>query len=561
MNSGSRFFRLIAGLAVAFVAVAVYLNSLPNQYVLDDIPAVVDNPAAHWPVDLESIFTTNYWGSRANYSNLTIYRPLSTLSFSMVDAVAGDGPAVQRMVNILLHAGCSVLVFLLALLVLSHFRHGRKAALACALLFAVHPVHSEAVIAVVSRAELMAAFFVLLGSWLFLRRAGRPKEIGIIMLFLRRTSRPGWRFLICMSGIFALALLSKENGATLWGVVAGIQLAGLAHYLWQRQSKDGTSRDWRALLAHLWIHVCFGTVLGGYMLLRSKVLSAVLGGELAVGDNPMVGGPAITRILTPFKVFAEYARLLVAPVNLTIDYSLNHLEAVTSVGDPAALAGLALFLTAVVSAVWFARNHPLLSALMLGFFATYIVVSNILFLSTIIMAERLIFLPSAFFLVAFAYCVLSGHGDVSYGHRSRPRSVLLLAATVVVLLLFAGLTVQRNLEWRTPLTLYSAAVEAAPNSAKSHHLLANELYAREELARSLGHYARAVEIDGENFPARTNYARVLAKTGDYGPALRQLKEVLTQAPGYRPAFNLVCVIYERTGQPPGAAGFCFPSNR
>jgi len=552
-----------AALAAA-IAIAIFANAIPNEFVLDDFAALVDNPAAHWPLELEAIFTTNYWGDRPNYENLTIYRPLATLTFALTDALGTDiGPATHRVFNILLHAACTLLVYALAhALALLEFaspsgggaplpRKGAEggshwhAPFAASLLFALHPVHVEAVVGVVSRAELLAAFFVLLGTLVYLRG---------------RSARPS---IPLLSGIFALALLSKESGATLWGVIIGIQLVS---WLGTRQrpgtqspphagsNRQSKIENRKSLLV---LHLSLASVLASYLLLRWGVLDAVLGGDVAYEDNPMVAGPALARVLTPFKVFFWYLRLLVAPSDLTIDYSLNHLKAVTSVFDPEAIAGLVVFGGASLAALLLTRRERAVAAATVSFFATYMVVSNLLFPSTIIMAERLVYLPSAFFIVAMVALA-------QRGLPALPARAIRFAGTalmsVLCLLMGAG-TVMRNLEWRTPLALYSAAVETAPESAKARHLLANELRDAGRLNESLPHYSAAVSISPGNFVARTNFARTLAKLGRFDEALDQLRVALTLSPGHSSAMHLVCAIFERTGSPPGAAEVCFPSDK
>ena len=541
---------LLAAALLIPAAIVVYLNSLPAPFLLDDIPAVVDNSAAHWPPDLAGLFGKNYWGSPKNYDRLTIYRPLATLSFALTDALGGaTRPWLHRLLNVLLHAGCTLLVFLLGLRLPAAVRLPSRetralpaaaAAFLPALLFAVHPAHTEAVVGVVSRCELLAAFFVLLGTLLWLRIETAPRDSRI-----RRLGSP------VLALVFALALLSKENGATLWAVVIGGQVVFGLH---SRSNRDAPSVH-PALAIHIWLAI----VLAAYFALRAGVLYSVLGGDIVSADNPIVSAGVAGRLLAPFRVFLEYIRLLVLPVGLTIDYSLNHLKLADSLSDVRAWAGLACFLGGAVSALVSSKRHPAVALAIVFFFGTYAVVSNIPFLSTIVMAERLIYLPSAFFLLVLVtplYRLISRAGE------SRTRAwvagaSLMTAATLT--LLFSTLTITRNADWRTPLALYSAAVRAAPDSAKSRHLLAGELYSSGRRAESLTHYLAGAGIDPDNFVLRTNCARNLAWAGRYDEALSHLEAALTRAPRYQPAFDLVCAIYERTGKPPAAGQYCFPS--
>ncbi len=534
--------RTLLALAVGASAVLVYLNALPAQFVLDDFPAVVNNPGAHWPLDWQGILFTNYWGSPEHYQSLTIYRPLATLSFALSDwAGAAGNAAAHRLINVALHAGCSVLVFYLTWFLLVPVKTSTGpggeyhpvwlkggAATIAGLLFALHPVHTEAVVGVVNRAELLAAFFVLLGA------------LGLLRL------RRGRMWLLPL--LYGLALLSKENGATLWSVCIAYHLAAYAS-----ERFGGTLRLRRR---DLMLHIGFAVVLGAYLLLRSNAVDGLLAGELSAADNPMVGAGFLARCLTPFKVFAEYLRLQIAPAGLTIDYSLNHLPAATTLVDLQAWLGM-LSVIGILGLLYLAVRHNYFALVfaILAFFGTYVVVSNTLFLSTIIMAERLIYLPSAFFLISVV--IAGGSVTVFAGPRLRKA---LAVGTVSVTLLFAAGTYVRNNDWLTPLSLFRTAVEAAPNSAKSRHLLGNELASQGLLAEALYELDAGAAIDPGNFVLRTNTARVLAQLGRYDEALRHLESALTSAPGYRAAFELVCAIYERTGQPRAAGRHCFRRN-
>ena len=237
-----------------------YAGSLEAEFVLDDWAAVVNNPGAHSPLDFEGIFGRNYWGNPEGYEKLTIYRPLATLTFALTDTVAdGNRPAPHRIINILIHILATLLVFGVGL---ELFRGRWAAGAAAALLFGVHPVHSEAVIGVVNRAELMAALFVLLGSYVWLR--------------FRRDRVVKARLWVPV--IFALALMSKENGFTLWGILLGWEALLWLQRRWQSGRWDSPGTDW-------WLHLAMAGVFGAYMLLRSQVLYGVLAGDLSFADK------------------------------------------------------------------------------------------------------------------------------------------------------------------------------------------------------------------------------------------------------------------------------------
>jgi hypothetical protein len=512
LETHPRFF-LLAGMLV--LCGALYGSSLGNAFVLDDGPAVQANPYAHWPPDPGGILSTNYWGSPPHYRNLTIYRPLSTLSFALVDGVAsGDAAAGgQRSVNILLHA---LVAWLTALLVLA-WSGSRGAAWIAGILFAVHPVHSEAVLGVVSRAELLAAVFAL---WAVVNHLGWSGD---------EARGPRIRRGVLGIALVGLAILSKENGAT---VIVGLLLVDGLAMLARRMGWEDARRG-----APWWVHLGNLGVLGGYMVLRSRVLSGILAGDLDPFDNPLVGAGALARILTPFKLLWINCRLMVAPVDLTWDYSFNHVPVVSSLQDGAAWAGVGIALLMVALTLWAARRARPLAACLALFAASYSVVSNMVFLSTILMAERLLYLPSAFFIGALVVLgwMVWPHGEAPWLRRG------LLAALVLVSLGYSARTAVRIPEWRDGLALAEAGVRVAPDSAKSRSLLGHELAAAGRPKEAIPHLRASLALDPTNFLAHFNLGLALHRVGQSEAAFHAWEAALLTSKGtHRDARAALC---------------------
>src|SRR5712692_9504485 len=175
-----------------FVAAwAVYLNSLGGQFVFDDTSIIQNNPQIRslGITNLQHIFGSHYWQTVAGQGGL--YRPVVILSYALNYAVGGFDPAGYHFVNVLLHALNSVLVFLII-----HELFGDLVFAAWSgLLFALHPIRTEAVAYVVGRAESLAAFFFLV-AWL---------------CYIRRK-------LVLSAAAFLLAVLSKESAFTFLAV-------------------------------------------------------------------------------------------------------------------------------------------------------------------------------------------------------------------------------------------------------------------------------------------------------------------------------------------------------
>ena len=153
-SEASRVRQWVWPLAAALVGALVYLNANSNGFALDDFRLVRDNPNLGPEVGIRALFGQPYWpGSAAS----GLYRPVTIASLALNRMLTGTAPAGFHVVNLLLHALVSGLVWYVVRGIGVHY----GTALAAALLFAVHPLHTEVVANIAGRAELMAAVWVL----------------------------------------------------------------------------------------------------------------------------------------------------------------------------------------------------------------------------------------------------------------------------------------------------------------------------------------------------------------------------------------------------------------
>ena len=188
-----------AALAVALLATLCYLPSLSNKFAFDDRSAIEENMDLRPTTPLAALFANDFWGTplRSNRSNKS-YRPLTVLSFRLNYSLHELDPFGYHLVNLILHAVVSVQIFGLA----NRLRPGlRRGGLLAALLFASHPVHSEAVCNTVGRAELLAAALLLLSLQAYSVAAAAAEA---------SPRAAGWYTVACGSAIGAA--LAKETG-------------------------------------------------------------------------------------------------------------------------------------------------------------------------------------------------------------------------------------------------------------------------------------------------------------------------------------------------------------
>jgi protein O-mannosyl-transferase len=315
---------------------------------MDDLYIIVWNRLVHSTDGVWRAFVSPYWPPDLGGK---LYRPLTVATY-VIDGQIGQGGAWWfHAVNLLWHATAAVVVTALA-------RHWTTTfgALAAGLIFAVHPVHVEAVANVIGRAELMAATGACLAVYAALVR-----------------DRVGWSALALFAG-----LLSKENAAVAPGLIAWAWLLGIG-------------RPPRVRMLHYvgsWL-----AIIALYLPLRAVVLDPYA--RLHDLAPVFVGEGAVAVRLTAFAALADVARLLVFPLTLRVDYSPAERSIVHSVLDGRLWLGLA-FLTAWVAlmvAAW--RRGRSIETFGMGWVAiAFLPVANFLFPVGVLLAERTLYLPS-----------------------------------------------------------------------------------------------------------------------------------------------------------------------
>lgn len=486
-------------LLVAVVAAAVYTSALRNDFALDDVPLVRDDPRVQSLARLGELVAEPYWGEG---STAGLYRPVTSASYAVNRALTGAGAAGFHAGNLLLHAAISVLVWLTA----------RRAgtvygtALAAALLFAVHPVHAEAVANIAGRAELLAAGFAL-AAWLAHRR-GR---------------------LLLAGALFALAVLSKE-GAVLAPLLF---LADDAH---RRRQGERTP----APLVAAGIHAA---ALAVVLALRVAVLGGIGGAEDAIRlDNPAAFAAAPVRWATALWVHARSLALVLWPARLSSDYSIDSIPLVTSAADPRLWAGVgSLVLVLVTVVLGWRRSRPMFLG-GLSWLLFLLPASNLLFPTGTLMGERLLYLPS------WGVCLLAAHA-LAWAWTSRPaaRTPAAVAAAAVLLALSAR-TVTRTPDWRDNATLALRDVEVQPRSAKLHAGAGIVLQSRGEHDRARAHYERALALYPEYAQVHYNLGVLLEAQRDVTGATRHLQEAIRLAPDNPRPYKRLAPLLESAGR-------------
>ena len=467
--------------AIAGAAFFIFAGTFSNPFLHDDIAIIGENPLVRESGRLLEAFQRDYWAViETNERRDRLYRPLTIASFALNHAVGGLDPLGYRIINALLHALASLALFWLCI----RFGLSRGAAGAVALLFALHPVHTEAVNAVVARADLMAAAGVFGGLGLLVGVAlpgvkpgvaegnrGRGGEEG---LSCRGVLAPvGLTCALCL-----FALLSKEIGVAL-------MFSALLWWLWGRYVLGEAERP---PLRHTLTAVCaLVLVLIVYVWMRYAAL-----GMLARPyppsklDNVLALMPAGERIFGAVGVLGRYFKLLVWPWPLSMDYSFAQIPVEGTEATLWVLAGVLGFLAWVFAAWRLRKDMPWVAFGLVVFIGAYLPVSNLLIPMGTIMAERVLYLPSAGFLIALA---------PTAGVLLTKRDWRIAAALLVgVCVLFGALTLKRNQDWSDALRFWRRTAEVSPNSARALRVYGQALIDRNRFREAVAPLRKSVEI-------------------------------------------------------------------
>ncbi len=493
-----------------------FANSTRNGFTYDDQPLVLDNPRVRSLTDFRAVWMSDWWKVSEDTSELStrrdrLYRPLTLFTFALDYAVHECRPAGYHAVNVVLHTGVCFLLWYFA----RRLTGDRAVATVAAVLFAIHPVHGEAVANVVGRAELLAALFLLGGVLLLRPRYG--------VLSVPR--------IVASAVAFLAALLSKET-AVCYPVVALL----LLHATPGEKRPRGWLRQAACLLLPLLV----------YFPLRYAALDGHLF-RTAPADvlmNPLVTATPAQRLPGALTVLGQYVRLLVVPDRLSADYGLAVVDAeqgftvFTLVGLLAVGgAGLALAGFARPGVLW--RRLAVLAAMTL---ASYALISNTVLLIGVSLAERLMYWPSVPILIVVAVGIVEfWRRQCVAGRPLESRAGLLGVLGTLVVLALGLRTIIRNTDWVDNLTLFERDVRTYPQGACLNKGYATEVLrfadglqlstGKEPLwKRAEKHLTAALQVYPGYVEALVLRGKVRAQLGDMDGARRDLESTLLLAP-------------------------------
>lgn len=488
--------RYAVPLLLALLTLLVYANSFPGAFIQDDLHIVKNNPLVA-DLDLIRIFTSDYW---LGLEHTGLYRPLTILSLALNRLLLGESVWGFHLVNVVLHAVNAILLWLM----LRRWEIPWQGALLAAVLFAIHPIHSEVVNMVVGRSELLVACSLLL-ALLFARRDDAIGR-GLTMLF------------------FAAAMLAKENAIVFLAILPLVDV-----YL------NGGVAVWRQRWP-LYAGLC-GVALAWFCLKTFAVIPVGIQSLYSPAVVPLAYLPWDSRVLTALQYQWVYLAKLFAPWHLQAAYSQADLPPIiSSVFSRAGFLVLVMSTSALLYIGYGWRRWRLWALFFLLYLISFIPTANIFLPIGVTFAERLAYFPSIWFCAGLAVVLTS--------HRF-PRELqqrLVLGAVIVALLVYSAILVRRNSDFANELRLWS-----------------QEVRINSEDYLGLQSYAEVLNIHHRYEESESVYKKLLALQPEFQGALRSYVAFLVRQERFAEALPYASRSLRRSEELNDKAGFAYDS--
>ncbi|RZF38686.1 hypothetical protein LSTR_LSTR003492 [Laodelphax striatellus] len=484
----------VLSVIIFVTCIACYYNSCYCGFVFDDISAIKENRDLRPHTPLKNVFLNDFWGTPMHKEQShKSYRPLCVLTFRWNYMLHQLEPMGYHLVNMLLHALVCLIYFRMCSLFLPE-----TSSFVAAMLFAVHPIHTEAVTGVVGRAETLSSVYFL-AAFLFYTKATKRKK------------STGWRYLVLSMLSMATAMLCKEQGITIAGVCTVYELfvaqklrvSDLQYFV--RWALSGKA----SLLHHTWTTeatrrlttLSLSTV--GLLLLRLQVM----GSKLPVFtrfDNPASVASFPARHLTYNYLVSVNVWLLAFPCDLCCDWTMGTVPLLTSLLDPRNLATLATYATlaTLVFVALTTDNRQQATVIVMSLallILPFLPASNLFFPVGFVVAERVLYMPS------MGFCMLIGYGWSVLVEKRLGKLAWL--GLMVVLLSHSCKTWLRNTEWESEYSIFMAGLKVNQRNAKLFNNVGHALEVQGRFQEALLYFNKAVSVQQDDIGAHINVGR------------------------------------------------------
>jgi len=480
--------RLYASIFLFLISFVIFIPSLKNDFVWDDIPYILSCiDSLNIPDQLNKVLPKKVKQDKKK----DYYRPTLQLSLAL-DNEIWDGKSYGfHLTNIIMHSFATVFLFLLILLILKefNFRQRSEGAFISSLLFALHPIHVESVSFIMARSDLLCAMFLFCFFIFYIKSYEKIVYFTLSLLF------------------FGLALISKEVAFVFPILIIIYDLLRPKYPI----SKYITRYSIGILLFLL------------YLYLRNKAYVVI-----PEFSQSVVGGSSSSfdKLIVLFKSFLNaygfYVYKLFFPFNFNVSagrlpINLNYIIIAFSL-----MFSLILFLYRKNRLYFFATALITLSLMPAVFVSVLDVVTSPY-------AERFLYIPSAGFCMVLGYLIVNSKDRFKLPKYS---TWILLG---IICFIYAFFTVKEQLVWKNNLTLWGKAVQRSPKQAMPHLNYGYSLMRKGEIDIAITEFTKAVKYEKVHNKtlkalAYNNLGNAYLNKGDFEKARENFKNAYKSDP-------------------------------
>ena len=495
-------------LVILLVSFAVYVNSFSGNFVYDDNKQIVENPWIRDVNNIPTIFSKSVWSFRPRLSTSNYYRPLMHVVYMLNYHIFGLKPWGYHLVNVLFHCGVVVLVFL----IIQELMKGQRATkslvylsppLMAAMLFASHPIHTEAVTWIAGLPDVAFALFYLLSFYCFMLFRGGTKRVFPLSILS-----------------FSVSLLFKEPALTLPFMLIAY---------------DSLFKKWdKTILSSIKTYSPYIVVSAGYLFMRYYALRSFA---------PIASYPDLSTyqfVINVFPLFREYITSLLWPFYLNMWHTFHPISSLVEAKGAISLVVTVMFFISAVAA--YRKNRVVLFGL-LFFVVPLLPVFYIKGISGKPFAERYLYLPSVGFVLLLAIFL-------SWASEKLPRAA---KGITIVIMIIVGVysigTVSRNTVWKDNFSLWSDTVKKSPDIADAHNNLGDAYASKGQWEMAMTEFQAALRLDPNDADAHNNLGLAYASKGLPDMAITEYQTALNLKPDYAKAHDNLGLAYASKGLP------------
>lgn len=490
-------------LVIIIFGVVAYVNTFSNEFLYDDEHYIQRNPYIRDFSHLKDIFTKNVGAGVYRIDNF--YRPIQLLAYSIVYHISGLNVFGFHLLNFLLHLSNAFLIYFFTLILFKR----REVSFIASLLFMVHPIHTEAITYMNGTADPLAMFFGLLTLFFYLRV---NKNIAYYFLSL-----------IC----FTAALMSKETIVILPFLII---LVDLYKREFTREKLAG--------------YIPYFVLAGCYILTRLTVFNFT-GSLNLFGVSNIYTENLHYRIFTFLASLPEYYKLLLLPIDLKYDRAM---VVYISLFRTKVLFSFILFLIFSYFAYRSFKGKKVIFLGFMWFFISLGPVSGIIPINGFVM-EHWLYFPSIGFFMVLSYLMAKLNRNIYFLSRKigSLSARIYIPFVLVIAIIFSYLTIERNKDWRGPITFYNKILEHNPNIARVRNNLAMAYSDKGMLDEAEKQYKMGIALEDKYAETHHNLALLYLKKGRIKEGISELKKAIAIDDNFIYSHLTLRGVYEKLG--------------